>query len=309
MPGTPPPRFGYLGPAGTFAEAALRTLPAASRADRQPHASVAAALEAVRRGECDSAVVPIENSVEGSVPTTLDELATGELLQIVREIVLPVSFALLVRPGSTLADIRTVATHPHAEAQCRRWLRAELPEAAVVLAPSTADAARSVSLGVYDAAISAPVAAEHYGLSPLASDIHDNEGAVTRFVLVSRPGPPPASTGSDRTALVVVADDRPGSLLGILTEFSVRGINLTRIESRPTGGRLGRYVFSIDCEGHVADARVGEALSALRRTCGEVRYLGSFPRADGEPTVVTAGTADLDFTDAAAWLAGLRSGS
>lgn len=309
MPGTPPPRFGYLGPAGTFAEAALRTLPAAARAERQPHASVAAALEAVRRGECDSAVVPIENSVEGSVPTTLDELATGEQLQIVREIVLPVSFALLVRPGTGYADIRTVSTHPHAEAQCRRWLRAELAEAAVVLAPSTADAARSVSLGVYDAAIAAPVAAEHYGLRALASDIHDNDGAVTRFVLVSRPGPPPAPTGSDRTALVAVADDRPGSLLGILTEFSVRGINLTRIESRPTGGRLGRYVFSIDCEGHVADARVGEALSALRRTCSEVRYLGSFPRADGEPTVVTAGTADLDFTDAASWLAGLRAGT
>ena len=309
MPGTPPPRFGYLGPAGTFAEAALRTVPAASRAELQPHASVAAALEAVRCGACDSAVVPIENSVEGSVPATLDELATGEPLQIVREIVLPVSFALLVRPGTSYGDIRTVSTHPHAEAQCRRWLREVLPDAAVVLAPSTADAARSVSQGVYDAAISAPVAAEHYGLTALATDVHDNEGAVTRFVLVSRQGPPPVPTGADRTALLVVADDRPGSLLGILTEFSVRGINLTRIESRPSGGRLGRYVFSIDCEGHVADARVGEALSALRRTCRDVRFLGSFPRADAEATVVTGGTGDVDYRDAAAWLAGVRSGT
>jgi prephenate dehydratase len=309
MPGVPPARFGYLGPAGTFTEAALRTLPAAARADLQPFGSVAAALEAVRAGDTDGAMVPLENSVEGSVATTLDELASGEPLQVTREVVLPVRFALLARPGTGMHDVRTVATHPHAEAQCRRWLREVLPEASVVLSPSTADAAREVAAGRYDAALSAPVAADHYGLVALADDVHDRDDAVTRFVLVSRPGPPPAPTGTDRTSLFAyIADDHPGALLELLTEFAVRGVNLTRIESRPTGDRLGRYFFSVDCEGHVADARVGEALSALRRVCADVRVLGSYPRADGVAPTLRPGTADEDFRDSAAWLARLREG-
>jgi len=309
MPGIPPGRFGYLGPVGTFAEAALRTLPAAARADLVPFASVAAALDGVRAGEVDAALVPFENSVEGSVPAALDDLATGDPLQITREVVLPVSFALLGKLGLAREDVRTVATHPHAEAQCRRWLRDVLPEASVVLSPSTADAARAVRDGEYDAAISAPIAADHYGLQVLASDIHDNDGAVTRFVLVGRPAAPPAPTGADRTTVVAfIAEDHPGALLQLLTEFAVRGVNLTRIESRPTGRGLGSYCFSVDCEGHVADARVGEALSALRRVCSDVRFLGSYPRADGQPPQVEPGTADDDFRAAAAWLDRLRRG-
>jgi prephenate dehydratase len=310
MPGIPPGRFGYLGPVGTFAEAALRTLPAAAKADLVPFPSVAAALDGVRAGEVDAALVPFENSVEGSVPAALDDLATGEALQITREVLLPVSFALLGRSGLEHKDVRTVATHPHAEAQCRRWLRDVLPQASVVLSPSTADAARAVRDGEYDAAISAPIAAEHYGLQVLASDIHDNEGAVTRFVLVARPGPPPAPTGADRTTVVVfIAEDHPGALLQLLTEFAVRGVNLTRIESRPTGRGLGSYCFSVDCEGHVADARVGEALSALKRVCADVRFLGSYPRADGAAPTTRPGTSDADFAAAATWLAGLRGGT
>ena len=310
MPGVPPARFGYLGPAGTFTEAALRTLPAARRADLLPYASVAAALDAVRSGEADGAMVPLENSVEGSVATTLDELANGDLLQVTREVLLPVRFALLARPGTAMLDVTTVATHPHAEAQCRRWLRTVLPEAAVVLTPSTADAARGVAAGQHDAALSAPVAADHYGLVALVDDVHDRDDAVTRFVLVSRPGPPPAPTGADRTTLFAyIADDRPGALLELLTEFAVRGVNLTRIESRPTGDRLGRFFFSVDCEGHLAEARVGEALSALRRVCADVRVLGSYPRADGVSTQQREGTTDADFRASAAWLARLRDGS
>jgi prephenate dehydratase len=184
-----------------------------------------------------------------------------------------------------------------------------LPEASVVLAPSTADAARAVRDGEYDAAISAPIAADHYGLQVLASDIHDNEGAVTRFVLVSRPSAPPAPTGADRTTVVAfIAEDHPGALLQLLTEFAVRGVNLTRIESRPTGRGLGSYCFSVDCEGHVADARVGEALSALRRVCSDVRFLGSYPRADGQPPQAEPGTSDDDFRAAAAWLDRVRGG-
>ncbi len=309
MPGVPPGRFGYLGPAGTFTEAALRTIPAADRGELLPFASVPAALDAVRDGEVEAALVPFENSVEGSVSAALDDLATGEPLQITREVLLPVTFALLGRSGTDRESVRTVATHPHAEAQCRRWLRDVLPQATVVLAPSTADAARSVRDGVYDAAISAPLAAVQYDLQVLAEDVGDNAGAVTRFVLVARPGTPPPSSGADRTTLVAfIGDDHPGALLAVLTEFAVRGVNLTRIESRPTGRGLGSYCFSVDCEGHVADARVGEAMSALRRVCSDVRFLGSYARADGASTPVRAGTGDADFLDAAAWLTRLREG-
>jgi prephenate dehydratase len=310
MPGVPPARFGYLGPAGTFTEAALRTVPAADRADLTPYPSVALALEAVRAGEVDGAMVPLENSVEGSVSTTLDELAHGEPLQVTREVLLPVRFALLGRPGTLRGDVRTVATHPHAEAQCRRWLRDVLPEAAVVLAPSTADAARSVAAGSYDAAISAPIAADHYALAVLAQDVQDTEGAVTRFVLVSRPGPLPAPSGADRTTVAAfLTADEPGALLQLLTEFAVRGINLSRIESRPSGLGLGRYYFSIDADGHVCEARVGEALAALHRTCAQVRFLGSYPRADAVAPDVRPGTADADFRAAAAWLERVRGES
>jgi prephenate dehydratase len=309
VPGVPPPRLGYLGPAGTFTEAALRTLPAAARGELTAFLSVPAALDAVRAGETDGAMVPIENSVEGSVATTLDELAHGEPLQVVREVVLPVRFSLLVRPGATVDDVRVVATHPHAAAQCRRWLRAHLPSAEVVLTSSTADAARAVAEGRFDATVAAPVAGEHYGLSALATDVQDAEGAVTRFVLVRRPGPLPAPTGADRTGVFAfIEDDHPGALLALLTEFAVRGVNLSRIESRPTGGRLGQYFFSLDCDGHLADARVGEALSALHRVCAEVRVLGSWARADGAPAPVARGTSDEEFHDAAAWLARLRAG-
>lgn len=309
MPGVPPARYGFLGPAGTFTEAALRTLPAAARADLTPYPSVAAALAAVREGDADGAMVPIENSVEGSVATTLDELAHGEPLQVVREVLLPVRFVLLGRQGTSLSDVAVVATHPHAEAQCRRWIREHLPQAEVVLTPSTADAARAVSEGRYDAAVAAPVAAEHYRLQALAEDVQDNAGAVTRFVLVSRPGPLPPVTGADRTGLFAFIDeDHPGALLQLLTEFAVRGVNLSRIESRPTGDRLGQYFFSLDCDGHLADARVGEALSALRRVCADVRVLGSWARADGVTAEVRRGTSDEDFRDAAAWLARLRDG-
>ncbi|GAC1445631.1 MAG: prephenate dehydratase [Mycobacteriales bacterium] len=308
MPAGRSQRLGYLGPAGTFAEAALRTLPAASAARLVPFASVAAALDGVRAGEVDAALVPFENSVEGSVPAALDDLATGDLLQLTAEVLLPVSFALVGRAATVLGAVRSVATHPHAEAQCRRWLRQWLPQAAVVLTPSTADAARAVAAGSYDAAISAPIAATHYDLTVLVDGVHDNEGAVTRFVLVARPGPAPAPTGADRTTLVAfIADDHPGALLELLTEFSVRGVNLTRIESRPTGGGLGRYCFSIDCDGHLAETRLGEALMALRRVCADVRFLGSYPRAGGNGPIVRPGTSEPDFQAAADWLQQLRA--
>jgi prephenate dehydratase len=256
-----------------------------------------------------AALVPLENSVEGSVAETLDELATGDPLQIVREVQVAVSFALMVRPGTTLTDIATVTTIGHAEAQVRGWLRRTLPAARFVAASSTADGARAVAAGEADAAVAAPLAAEHYRLETLADDIADTPGAVTRFVLVAPPGPPPAPTGADRTSLVAfIADDHPGALLELLTELAVRGVNLTRIESRPTGDGLGRYCFSIDAEGHIAHARVAEALAALRRLCADVRFLGSYPTADGRAPTERRGTSDEDFADADAWVNQLRRG-
>jgi prephenate dehydratase len=308
--GSPPARYAYLGPEGTFSEAALRSLPAAQGVERVPCVSVADALDAVRRAEVAAALVPLENSVEGSVSETLDELASGGLLQIVREVQLSVSFALLVRPGTTLADIQTVTTIPHAEAQVRNWLRTTLPTARFIAASSTADGARAVAAGEADAAVAAPLAAEQYRLDTLADDIADTPGAVTRFVLVAPPGPPPPATGADRSTFVAfISDDHPGALLEILTELAVRGVNLTRIESRPTGDGLGRYCFSMDAEGHVAHARVAEALAALRRICADVRFLGSYPTADGSAPTERRGTADEDFADAAAWVDGLRRGA
>jgi prephenate dehydratase len=311
VPGIPPARYAYLGPEGTFTEAALRSLPAARRADLEPALTVGAALDAVRSGEADGALVPIENSVEGSVPVTLDELAVGDPVMITREVLLPVQFALLVRAGTALPDVKRVITHPHAEAQCRGWLRRHLPEIPVARAESTATAAVMVAdrESPYDAAVAAPIAADHYRLEVLARNIGDNPDAVTRFVLVSRPAPPPARTGADKTSVVAfIRDDHPGALMEILDEFAVRGVNLTRLESRPTGQAMGRYCFSIDAEGHLTDARVAESLMGLRRVCADVRFLGSYPRADATEPTVRRGTADADFLDARRWLERLTDG-
>jgi prephenate dehydratase len=272
---------------------------------------VTVALDSVRGGEADGAVVPIENSVEGSVPVTLDELATGDPLMITREMTVPIAFSLLARPGVPAADVRRVATHPHAAAQTRRWLALHLPHAEVVHTSSTAQAAFMLTQpdATWDAAIAAPLAAEHYRLSVLAEGIGDSVDAVTRFVLVSRPGVPAPPTGRDKTSLVAfMRDNHPGALLEILEQLTMRGVNLTLIGSRPIGASLGSYCFAIDCEGHVEDARMGEALTGLRRVCADVRFLGSYERHDGVAPTIRPGTSDREFDDAAAWLARLRRG-
>ncbi|MDT4911910.1 MAG: prephenate dehydratase [Pseudonocardiales bacterium] len=297
----------FLGPEGTFAHAALRALPAAAGATLLPTANVTLAIDAVRSGAADAALVPLENSVEGAVPATLDELANGEPLIIAEETYLAVTFELMARPGTQMTGIRTVATHPHAEAQVRRWLIENLPDAQVALVGSTAGAAQAVGAGEFDAAVGAAVAGELYGLDVVAHDIADNGGAVTRFVLLTCPAPPPGPTGNDRTTMVAyLRENHAGALLEILSEFGTRGVNLTRIESRPTKGRMGQYCFSIDCEGHLADERVGDVLAALHRICGDVRFLGSYPRRDGAQGPVPVGRRDPEFVEARSWLAKLR---
>ncbi|MEU5399716.1 prephenate dehydratase [Streptomyces sp. NPDC005963] len=305
-------RYTYLGPEGTFTEAALRTLPEAATRELVPMVSVPAALDAVRNGEAAAALVPIENSVEGGVTATLDELASGEPLMIYREVLLPIAFALLVRPGTELSAIKTVTGHPVAQPQVRQWLRAHLPDAVWESAASNADGARLVQEGRFDAAFAGEFAAATYGLEPLVTDIHDAENAETRFVLVGRPARPAAPTGADKTSVVIwLGDDRPGALLELLQEFAVRGVNLMLIQSRPTGAGIGNYCFAVDAEGHISDRRVGEALMGLKRICPNVRFLGSYPRAGVSPAEVRearAGTSDGDFTAASDWLARSQDG-
>ena len=300
--------YAYLGPVGTFTEAALCTITNSSDS-LTPYANVTAALDAVRNGVAERALVPIENSIEGVVARTLDELAIGAPLVIYNEVTLPVTFSLLVAKGNEGKAIKKIATHPHAEAQCRTFIARNYPDAEIIISSSTAAAAQALSSGDFDAAIAAPSAAVAYDLSTIANNIGDNDGAVTRFVLVGKPGTVPPATGFDRTSLAAfIGADHAGALLEVLTEFSVRGVNLTFIQSRPTGRELGHYHFIIDAEGHINEERVGDALMGLRRICEDVRYLGSYPRADKVAPTTTPATTDSSFKEADTWLAAVRAG-
>jgi prephenate dehydratase len=299
-------KYAYLGPVGTFTEAALRTITGGSD-QLTPCSNVTAALDAVRNGQAEFALVPIENSVEGVVARTLDELAIGEPLIIVGEVLLPVTFALMVRDAN--AEVKKIATHPHAEAQCRKYIAKNYPNAEIITTNSTAAAAEALANGEFDAAVASEIAAETYGLTVLNKNIGDADGAVTRFVLVSKPGVIPAPTGFDRTSLAAfIGIDHAGALLEVLTEFAVRGVNLTFIQSRPTGRELGHYHFIIDAEGHINDARVGDALTGLRRICEDIRFLGSYPRADKVAPTTTKASNDESFKSSNTWLEDVRKG-
>jgi prephenate dehydratase len=304
-------RQGFLGPDGTFCAAALRAWDPEGRAEHVPFATVPQALKALRAGEIDATMAPIENSVEGGVPATLDALSQGTQLHIVGEVLVPVTFVLAARPrpdGSRmpLADVGAVGTHAHAWAQVRTWAEANLGGAAYVPTLSTAAAAEALARTgelPYQAAVCAPNAAATFGLDVLAEGIGDNGGAVTRFVLVALPGRLPAPTGADKTTVVLFQKlDRAGGLLELLEQFAVRGVNMVRLESRPTGEAMGSYCFSIDFEGHLAEERVRESLIGLKRVCADVRFLGSYPRADGQRGLVDPGMRDGDFVAAREWI-------
>lgn len=229
-----------------------------------------------------------------------------------REVVVPISFVLVARPGIELSEVRVVSTHAHAWAQCRGWTDRHIPQAEYLPSSSTAAAALGLlgeAANEYEAAICSPVVAQRHGLNVLAHAIEDVAGAVTRFILVSRPGRLPEPTGADKTTLVVpLPEDHPGALMEILDQFATRGVNLSRIESRPTGQFLGDYFFSIDAEGHIADARLADALSGLHRISPSMRFLGSYPRADGRTPSVSRHTSDAAFAAAADWVQALRDG-
>ncbi|MEY9847309.1 prephenate dehydratase [Streptacidiphilus sp. MAP5-3] len=283
----------YLGPSGSFTEAALAGL-GTPRDRAVPYASVQQALAAARTGAADAAVVPWENSVEGPVTATVDALARHPGLSITGETLLRVEFVLAAPSGHASAPVRRVLTHPHAHAQCRDWLEERLPHAEFVPTGSTAEAARTVAeAGVPgDAAIAAPATAAGYGLDLLAEGIGDRPDAVTRFVRVvrvslegrdGRDDPLPAPTGEDRSTLFVPLAGPVGELQDVLREFTRTRTPLTAVLPRPAGDGLGRYSFLLECEGHIDQPAVRTTVDALRRRFTKTRFLGSYPRAVTRP--------------------------
>ena len=307
-----PRRYSYLGPAGTFTEAALKQVPEAVGQHWNPVDNLGEALNDVVTGASDAAMIAIENSIDGGVTVAQDALATIPGLRIVGEYLVPVRFVLVARRGTALADVNVVSGHPVAYAQCRAWLDDARPTHRHLIATSNVQAAADLfapEKGI-DAAIAPPGIEDHYDVDVLAEGIAENPDAMTRFVLVSRSVPVAEPTGADKTSLIVeLPEDRPGALLDLLEQFAARGVNLTLLASRPIGDRMGRYRFVIDAEGHVKDERVADALLGVKRFSPKMTFLGSYPRADR----VTATVRDLHdndrFRDARDWLRGVIEGT
>lgn len=303
-------RVGFLGPLGTFTEQALKTQPDLAAAEHVLFRTMPDVLDAVESGEVDLGFVAIENSIEGTVNLTQDELAFSHELLIQREVVLDIEHCLMAKPGTSMADVKVVLSIPVASAQCHAFLRANVGQAELRATNSTAEAARIVAeeAGSGSAAVAPRASAELYGLEILAAGIADHPGDQTRFVLVAREGVP-APTGHDRTALVIYQRaDEPGSLISILQEFAARRINLSNLLSRPTkDGGLGDYCFVVYADGHIADELIADAMRALRAKQGKVKFLGSYPAA-GEHAPAARETADARWRDADDWVQGLRRG-
>ena len=303
--------YSYLGPAGTFTEAALAQVPEARDQIWRPVRNVGEALADVVEGRSDAAMIAIENSVDGGVSTAQDALATVPGLRIVGEYLVPVNFVLVGRPGATMAEVSLIAAHPVAYGQCLGWLRDHVPAHAHLPAASNVASALGVLDGSSgaDAAIAAPGIVAHHEVEVLAENIGDNANAVTRFVLVSRTVAPAPPTGADKTSLIVeLPEDHPGALLELLEQFATRGINLSLLASRPIGDALGRYRFVIDADGHVHDERMADALLGLRRFSPKVIFLGSYARADRAIVRYPQRYSDDVFVEARDWLRGLLSG-
>lgn len=302
--------YSYLGPAGTFTEAALKQVPDAAGKTWRAVNNVGEALDDVVSGRSVAAMIAIENSVEGGVSATQDALANIANLRIIGEYLVPVNFVLVARSGTTLADVKVINAHPVAYAQTHLWLDANLPSHGHIPATSNVSAAASLfDNDLADAAVAPPGITEHHKLDVLAEDIGDNPSAVTRFVLVSRNADLPSPTGSDKTSIIVeLPDDTAGRLLEMLEQFATRGVNMSLLESRPIGDALGRYRFVIDLDGHILDERVADALLGLKRFSPKVIFLGSYPRADKLAITVTQRYENDVFVEARDWLRGLMAG-
>jgi prephenate dehydratase len=301
-------RIGFLGPEGTFTEQALLSQPDLAGLELVALPSIPEVLAAVDDGRVDLGFVAVENSIEGAVTVTVDNLAFDTDLLIQGEVVMGVQMNLLAPSGVGLADVRRVLSIPVATAQCRAYLRRELPAVVPVATASTAEAAQLVAGDEHDghtAAIAPSVAAKVYGLEVLATDIEDHPDNATRFVVVSRHGIP-RPTGHDKTSVVIFQrTDRPGSLLTILQEFAARSINLTKLESRPTKKGLGHYCFVIDLEGHIGDELVADCLRELKSKVEDVKFLGSYPAA-GEHGPARRREAEAAWRSASEWVTALR---
>jgi prephenate dehydratase len=300
--------YSFLGPVGTFTELALAQVAEAKGANWHPVGHVQDAIDDVIAGRAFRAIIPVENSVEGGVTATSDALAANPNIRIYGEYLVPVTFDLVARPGTTLANIKVVATHPVAYAQTRNWLSKNLKKHTHLPATSTAAAAAALlDSDSADAAIAASTITKHYKLKVLAKNIGDNKNAQTRFLQIGlAKGAAPKSTGKDKTSVIVeLPTDRPGTLLEMLEQFAVRGVNLSRIESRPIGDQLGRYRFNIDIEGHIEDAAVADALKGLHRFSPKVIFLGSYARADKKKSVHTGNNTNSAFAAAERWIAKL----
>jgi prephenate dehydratase len=275
-------RVGFLGPSGTFAEEALRSSAPAGGVEEVPFPSVWDTVMAVQDGAVDQAVVPIENSLEGSVTTTLDALAgDASRVRIVAEVVRPITHCLIARDGIGLDAITRVLSHPQALSQCARFLRERLPGASTEVSGSTAEAVRTVVASSEPlAAIGTRLAAELYGGTVLASGVEDRAGNLTRFVWLAGAGAPPHGE-PNKTSIVFWGfnDESPGALVAVLRELADRGVNLTKIESRPRRVQLGHYMFFADLDGAEDDGPVRDALAGLARRVETLRVLGSYPAA------------------------------
>ncbi|MCU1559265.1 prephenate dehydratase [Mycetocola sp.] len=302
--------YSYLGPRGTFTEAALAQVPEAAGQNWRSVNNVGEALDDVLEGRSDAAVIAIENSIEGGVSVAQDALATMPGLRIIGEYLVPVNFVLVARRGTALADVRVVNAHPVAYAQCHAWMDTTLPEHGHIPATSNVAAASALlESEIADAAIAPPGIVAHYDLDVLAENIGDNPNAVTRFLLVSKTTQLPEPTGADKTSLIAeLPVDRAGALLELLEQFSTRGVNMSLIESRPIGDELGRYRFIIDADGHIRDERVADALLGVRRFSPGVIFLGSYPRADKASITFDPKYGDDVFVEARDWLRGLVTG-
>lgn len=305
--GDVPSTIGFLGPPGTFTEEALLGQHDLAAAQLVPMATIGEVLSATHAGEVEAGFVAIENSIEGTVSATLDHLVFDSELLVQREVVLDIHLHLIAPPGTPIGDVRRVISFPHASAQCRGFLRRELPGAEVVAANSTAEAARIVGeeRPPGTAALAPALAAQLYGLAVLAAAVEDHADDQTRFVLVA-PHRIPPPTGHDRTSIVCFQRaDRPGSLHQILGQFSARSINLSKLESRPTKLGLGSYCFVIDLWGHVADEVVGDVLRELRMELADVKFLGSYPAASEQGPELRR-EIEAARREADDWLAGIR---
>ena len=302
--------YSYLGPSGTFTEAALAQVPEARGKEWRSVNNVGEAFDDVVSGRSVAAMIAIENSIEGGVTSTLDALANIPNLRIVGEYLVRVQFVLVARPGTRLEDVRVVNAHPVAYAQTRNWLDANLPTHGHI--PSTSNVASALALfenDLADAAVAPPQIVQHHELEVLAEDIADNANAVTRFVLVSRSTVLPAATGADKTSIIAeLPEDGSGALLELLEQFSTRGVNLSLLQSRPIGDALGRYRFVIDADGHITDERVADALLGVRRFSPKIVFLGSYPRADKAQVQYVPSYDNEVFIEARDWLRGLITG-